>query len=159
MEGAPTHSSDSDDALGVIELATVVLARNQEMLRRRSTVYAGIDRAEYLLLRVLDQRGPADICSLAAALGLDPSTAGRQVNVMESKGFVSRTPSATDRRRTIISPTEEGDRLMRDTLRRRRADAAELLHDWSQEDLRTLGEMFSRYNDSVAARYLDAARE
>jgi DNA-binding transcriptional ArsR family regulator len=77
------------DPLEAIEIASAVLMRNFELLRRRSDIYAELDRSEYLLLRALQQTGPADIGMLAAALGLDPSTAGRQVAAMQRKGLVS----------------------------------------------------------------------
>jgi DNA-binding MarR family transcriptional regulator len=140
--------------MAVIERATVVLVRNFELVRRRSDVYIQLDRSEYLLLRTLDQSGPLDIDSLATALGLDPSTAGRQVSVMHDKGLVKRSPGATDRRRSIISPTVNGNRFMDATQDRLHAVLSSLLHDWSQEDLRTLGEMFTRFNQAVADQFV-----
>ncbi|RZT86729.1 MarR family transcriptional regulator [Pseudonocardia sediminis] len=141
--------------LDVIEVASAVLVRNFELLRRR-TGDRDLDRSEYLLLRTLDAAGPSDICSLAAALGLDPSTAGRQVTVLAGKDLVRRTPAESDRRRSVISPTEEGLERMRAERDRRRHDTAELLDGWSEADLRTLGEMFTRYNGAVAEKYLTA---
>lgn len=145
----------ASDSLDVIELAAAVLVRNFELLRRRSDVYAELDRAEYLLLRTLEATGPADICTLASALGLDPSTAGRQVAAAQADGLVERTPPPTDRRRSIVSPTEEGRRRMDQTRARRRESTGRLLAGWSQEDLDTLGDMFTRYNGAVAAMYLN----
>lgn len=142
-------------ALDVIEVASAVLVRNFELLRRR-TGDRELDRSEYLLLRTLDAAGPSDICSLAAALGLDPSTAGRQVTVLAGKDLVRRTPAQSDRRRSMISPTDEGLARMGAERDRRRRDTAELLAEWSDEDLRTLGEMFTRYNRAVAGKYLTA---
>jgi DNA-binding MarR family transcriptional regulator len=142
------------DALEVIEVASAVLVRNFELLRRRSSIYADLDRSEYLLLRTLDAVGPSDICGLATALGLDPSTAGRQVAAMAAKGLIERAPAATDRRRSIISPTETGFARMNTTRIQRRAATAELLADWTEADLHTLGEMFTRYNRSVAEHHL-----
>lgn len=139
--------------LDVIEVASAVLVRNFELLRRRRPE-RDLDRSEYLLLRTLDAAGPADICTLAGALGLDPSTAGRQVTVLANKGLVRRAPAESDRRRSMISPTGEGLGRMRAERERRRRDTAELLADWTDEDLRTLGEMFTRYNRAVAGRYL-----
>jgi len=145
------------EALDVIEVASAVLVRNLELLSRRGND-RDIDRAEYLLLRTLSAIGPADICTLAASLGLDPSTAGRQVSAMADNGLVERSPAATDRRRSIISPTSGGlDRMHAERARRRTA-TAELLDGWSDADLRTLGEMFTRYNRAVTEHYLDAAR-
>jgi DNA-binding MarR family transcriptional regulator len=154
---AKTDPHDAGEALDVIEVASAVLVRNFELLSRRGND-RDIDRAEYLLLRTLTAIGPADICTLAASLGLDPSTAGRQVSAMADKGLVERSPAATDRRRSIISPTPEGlDRMHAERARRRTA-TAELLDGWSDADLRALGEMFTRYNRAVAEHYLGSAR-
>jgi hypothetical protein len=46
--------AETGDALDVLELATAVLVRNFELLRRRTGVYADLDQSEYLLLRTLD---------------------------------------------------------------------------------------------------------
>jgi DNA-binding MarR family transcriptional regulator len=131
-----------------------VLTRNFELLRRRTDIYTSLDRSEYLLLRTLVEIGPADIRTVAAALGLDPSTAGRQVGGMQSKGLVDRTPAEDDRRRSIITPTTQGRRAMHLTRQRRRAATAELLGGWADADLRQLANLLSRYNLAVAERYL-----
>ncbi len=147
----------SEDPLEVIEVATAVLVRNFELLRRRGGAYTDLDRAEYLLLRTLDALGPADICTLASGLGLDPSTAGRQVARMAGRGLVERTPAPADRRRSVIAPTPQGLERMREARVRRRDGTAELLADWSEEDRHTLAEMFTRYNRTVAERFLSGA--
>lgn len=147
------------DGLDVLELATAVLARNFELLRRRSDVYTELDKAEYLLLRTLDQLGPTDIGSLAAAVGLDPSTAGRQVAGMEGRDLVDRTPSPDDRRRSMIAPTEAGRQRMTATRARRRAATAEMLADWTDEELQQLGDLLTRYNKAIADRYLQPDKD
>lgn len=159
MNPAETSSVQPDHevpagALEVIERETAVLMRHLELLRRRTDSYRELDRAEYLMLRTLAETGPVDINSLACALGVDPSTAGRQVAVMQEAGLVERAPSESDRRRSIVAMTGEGTCRM-DTVRHRRLDnAADLLADWPESELRTLGAMFTRYNKAVAKRYL-----
>lgn len=147
---------DANPALAVIERQTAVLTRHFEMLHRRTDVHEDLDRAEYLMLRTLDDCGSMDINGLATALGLDPSTAGRQVAVLQGAGLVERCPDPADRRRSIITPTGEGLRQMEAVRERRTRNMAELLSDWSEEDLRTLGVMFERYNRAVAAKHLTA---
>ncbi len=144
-------------ALDAIEHQTAVLVRHFELLNRRSEIHDTLDRAEYLALRTLASCGPMDINTLAAALGVDPSTAGRQVATMRNAGLAACAPDPADRRRSVVSPTPDGlDRM--EVVRRRRAEnTAELLEDWTEEDLRTLGTVFGRYNRAVAARYLTAA--
>ncbi len=146
-----------DQVIGVIERQTAVLMRHFELLCRRTDVHDELDRAEYLMLCTLDDCGPADINGLATSLGLDPSTAGRQVSKLQSEGLVVRSPAPGDRRRSIITPTVEGVRRMETVRRRRMESVADLLAGWSEEDLRTLGAMFGGYNRAVAAKHLTAA--
>ncbi|GAA3431212.1 MarR family winged helix-turn-helix transcriptional regulator [Kutzneria kofuensis] len=147
--------TDTAAALDVLELATAVLARNFELLRRRSDVYKELDKSEYLLLRTLDQLGPIDVSTLASAVGLDPSTAGRQVTVMRGRELVTKIHDTADRRRWIIAPTEQGLELMALTRQRRLAVSAELLGDWTPDELRTFAELLTRHNNAVATRYLN----
>jgi DNA-binding MarR family transcriptional regulator len=142
------------EALDVIERQTAVLVRNFELLNRRTDIHDGLDRAEYLLLRVLSEYGPQDINTLAASLGLDPSTAGRQVTALRQQDLVERTTAPADRRRCIVTPTAEGLRRM-DGVRVRRAESlADLLDGWTETELRTLAAMFTMYNRSVARKFL-----
>lgn len=150
-EGAVTVAAD---LLDVVEMQSAVLVRNFELLRRRGKVYTELDGAEYLLLRTLEERGPLDIGTLAAALGLDPSTAGRQVGQMHTAGLLSREPAPDDRRRNIVAATAAGREAADAVRRRRRASIADLLADWDPQDVDTLGEMFTRYNGAVAEKYL-----
>ncbi|WP_329367752.1 MarR family winged helix-turn-helix transcriptional regulator [Streptomyces sp. NBC_00669] len=142
------------EALDVIERQTAVLVRNFEMFYRRTDIHDDLDRAEYLLLRTLSEVGPQDINTLAASLGLDPSTAGRQVSALCRQGLVERAAAATDRRRSIITPTAAGLRRM-DAVRTARAESlADMLGGWTEEELHTLGAMFAKYNGAVARKFL-----
>ena len=128
--------------------------RNFELLYRRTDIHDDLDRAEYLLLRVLSERGPQDINTLACSLGLDPSTAGRQVAALGVQGLVARAQAPEDRRRSIVTPTEEGLHRMAVVRARRLESLAGLLGDWSEDELDTLGVMFGKYNRAVEARFL-----
>lgn len=147
-------TTDEPDALDVIEVQSAVLVRNFELLRRRGDMYGELDKSSYLLLRALDSIGPADISTLAAALGLDPSTVGRQVNAMCAAELVVRTPAEDDRRRMIVRATEKGLRQLALTRRRRRERTAELLKGWTEGERDTLGAMFRKYNSAVAEHFL-----
>ncbi|KAA9156558.1 MarR family transcriptional regulator [Amycolatopsis acidicola] len=150
-------TDDGVDALDVIEVQTAVIARNLELLRRRGDIYGELDKASYLLMRTLDAIGPADIATLAAKLGLDPSTVGRQVTALRAHGLVERTADAQDRRRGIVSATAEGRELLAHTRVQRRERTAELLHGWHQDELHALGAMLTKYNRAVARDYLLSA--
>lgn len=142
------------DVYGDIEVQAAVLTRNFELLRRRRSQQLEVDRAEYLLLRTLADLGDCSIGDLAEALGLDASTVGRQVAVLEDSGWADRLVDPVDRRRTIVQMTAAGRAAMRRTSRERRRRTRELLAGWSERDLRTLATMFAAYNAEVARHHL-----
>src|SRR5215475_1483258 len=142
-------SRQAADPLDLIEVQTAVLVRNFELLRRRGNLYRDLDRAGYLLLRTLEAIGPADINTVAAAIGLDPSTAGRQIAAMQRAGLIERASAPSDRRRSIVIPTPEGRRRANRVRQRRRKELVELLDGWTENELRTLGDSFARYNRAV----------
>jgi len=147
-------------ALSAVERQTAILTRHFELLHRRTDIHDTLDRAEYLLLRALDEGGPMRINALATLLGLDPSTAGRQVAALQAGGLVEREPDPADRRCTVVTPTAEGLDRMRHVRRLRTEMVAELLDGWSDEDLRTFDTILGKYNKAVAERYLTSpARE
>jgi DNA-binding MarR family transcriptional regulator len=146
-------SSDLSDALGAIEVQAALLVRNFELLRRRGDIYGDLDKSSYLLLRTLEVTGPVDISALATALGLDPSTVGRQVTAMRAADLVERRAAEDDRRRCVITATEKGRRLLAETRHRRRERTAELLDGWTEDELTTLATMFRKYNGAVAEHY------
>ncbi|MEV0845201.1 MarR family winged helix-turn-helix transcriptional regulator [Streptomyces sp. NPDC049954] len=146
-----------------IERQAAFLNRNFELLHRRSTIHDRLDRAEYLMLRTLTSgepgatlggAGPMDINRLAAMLGLDPSTAGRQVAALRRKGLVTTSPDPADRRRSLVTPTGEGLERAAQVRGLRAEGFVELLDGWSEDDLRALGDLFQKYNRAVARRYL-----
>lgn len=143
-----------DEALDHVERQTAVLVRHIELLYRRTDVHDTLDRAEYLLLRTLDDSGPMNINALAAVVGLDPSTAGRQVSVLQKAGFVARSPDPADRRCSVVTPTAEGLARMREVQTKRTENHEYLLRDWTDEDVQTLGAILAKYNTSVAEKYL-----
>lgn len=146
-------------ALAAVERQTAILTRHFELLHRRTDIHDSLDRAEYLLLRALDEAGPMRISALATLLGLDPSTAGRQVAVLQAARLVTRDPDPDDRRCSLVTPTAEGLARMHTVRAQRTELVADLLAEWSDEDLRTLDTILDKYNRTVADRYLTGARE
>ncbi|OLF52555.1 MarR family winged helix-turn-helix transcriptional regulator [Pseudomonas chlororaphis] len=72
----------------------------------------GINVAQYSLLSNLQRLDQPSISSLAEAMGLDRSTLGRNLRVLEGEGLV-RMSEGEDQRNRIVQLTEEGrQRLM-----------------------------------------------
>lgn len=140
------------DALDRIECALTVLVRRAQRISWQHPGEQQLERAAYAILGRLYDEGPSRLSPLAIVFGLDLSTVSRQVQALESAGFVRRTVDPSDRRASLIDLTAAGrDELLR-VRRLRRAVVRELLADWPDEDQRTFAALLERFNDEFAAR-------
>ena len=83
----------------------------------------GVSGREIAVLLVLDALGPSSQREAAARLGVDRTTMVGLVDGLEAKGIVVRAPFALDRRRNVVSFTEDGHARFRRALAA--SDAAE----------------------------------
>jgi DNA-binding MarR family transcriptional regulator len=95
-----------------------------------------LSRGESLIQNVLAQR-----------LKLEKSTVSRLISIMERKGWITRTPSASDRRALELGLTDAGQRVAIHLAEAREAKFAQLLaalpqvqHQMIRESLRLLVE-------------------
>jgi DNA-binding MarR family transcriptional regulator len=139
------------DAIGAIELELIKLVRHLETFARRSTLYARVDRAGYLALRVLDGMGPVSINALAHALHLDASTVTRQVAALERSGYVERRRDPADGRSATIALTAAGRSSMDEVALQRRRGIEDLVRDWGGTDQVGLAAALVRLNSSLSS--------
>lgn len=67
---------------------------------------------QYGILVALHERPGLDQIGLAGVLGLDRSTTGMVVGLLEARALLRRTPHATDRRRRVLALTDEGRTML-----------------------------------------------
>ncbi|MQY15939.1 hypothetical protein SRB5_61310 [Streptomyces sp. RB5] len=88
-------------------------------VKERSLTETGLERHEYETLHKLSGRGGrATPSELAADLDLAPASVTGRLDGLEHRGFLVRTPSATDRRRVDVAITEAGTTAWRAALDR-----------------------------------------
>jgi len=73
---------------------------------------APLTPAQYHLLLALSHEPGLGVGEMAAAAGCTSPTATRILDGLERDGVVARRPSSEDRRRTIVSLTAKGKRLL-----------------------------------------------
>jgi DNA-binding MarR family transcriptional regulator len=71
-----------------------------------------VTTTQYGILVALSERPGLDQIGLAGALGLDRSTAGMVLGLLEARGLVQRVRPEGDRRRRRLSLTPEGKALL-----------------------------------------------
>ncbi|MDH4565549.1 MarR family transcriptional regulator [Pseudomonas sp. BN414] len=76
----------------------------------------GVNVAQYSLLKNLARLDQPSITSLADALGLDRSTLGRNLKVLEGKGLV-QLEGGEDQRNRLVSLTAAGQASLDEALR------------------------------------------
>lgn len=100
-------------------------------------------------LRAIERRADEDVSVgvVADALGVDPSTASRLVERAVAPGYLRRRPAPDDRRRARLELTEEGERLLARASQVRRSLIAEIVDDWSGEEVSTFVGLLQRLKD------------
>jgi DNA-binding MarR family transcriptional regulator len=148
-----TTASTTDAAMTDIERALTRLIRrgNQPRVHERLAARAGVslDRAAYAALGRVHEAGPLRLSELAARMGVDASTASRQVQQLERTGLVGRVGDPADRRASLLELTAEGDRVLARMRQARRESLARVLSGWSRADRRTLAAVLTRLVDDL----------
>jgi DNA-binding MarR family transcriptional regulator len=73
---------------------------------------AGARRYHYALLAALAEFGPASQAALGRRCGIDRSDVVAAINELVERGQAVRSPDRADRRRNVITITEEGGRQL-----------------------------------------------
>lgn len=150
-----TPRTESAGDLQAIERGLSIIVRwgNLPRIRERFVVAAGValDRAGYQLLVRLNEGGPMRLSDLAERLGVDLSTASRQVHHLQLAGLVQRTTMEEDRRASLLSVTEPGKDMVERILEARRSVITEMLAGWSPEQRSELGRVLAHLADDMVA--------
>lgn len=132
-----------DESLQVIEQEIALLVR---LTTSYSPRLGDLDRSEYVILSALDQHSPMAINNLAETLKLNLSTASRQVASMAAKKLIHRYPDPQNGRISLVDITNEGQKILERVQKARYDVYAEVLQEWSSEELKILETNLSRLN-------------
>jgi DNA-binding MarR family transcriptional regulator len=100
-------------------------------------------------LVVLTSQGPANLSTLAEALGVHASNASRTCEALVSMGLLDRRDDPNDRRNVVLAPRERGRQVVRAVLDRRSDLLAELLGRLSPADRTALTGPLQRLVDAA----------
>lgn len=146
---------EHDGELSHIErgLSTIVRWGNLPRIRERYVAAAGIalERSGFACLVRLDERGPLRLSDLARLLGIDLSTASRQVHALQEAALVERTPVEDDRRAALLSLTPGGRAMVERILSARRMVITEILEGWSPTQRAELARVLAHLADDIVA--------
>jgi DNA-binding MarR family transcriptional regulator len=100
-------------------------------------------------LFLLASQGPANLSTLAEALGVHASNASRTCEALVSMGLLDRRDDPNDRRNVVLAPRERGRQVVRAVLDRRSDLLAELLGRLSPADRTALTGPLQRLVDAA----------
>jgi DNA-binding MarR family transcriptional regulator len=102
--------------------------------------------------------GPMRVSDVAQALGVDLSVASRQVGALIEAGYVERQADERDRRASVVSLSDAGRKVLRESHRRMVHAFSEALSEWSEDDVTHLSRGLARLNTDFAAHGKETAR-
>lgn len=144
-----------DPILIQVDEALLTLGRPAHLRRIGERVRAGaglpLDRAAYPLLRGIAECGPVRLSDLATRLGVQVSTASRQVKELEQAGLVERTGDPKDGRVAMLALAPAGREALKKLRESWRRALVEILDDWPEADREALGALLSRLAAGMVA--------
>lgn len=144
-----------DPTLIQVDEALLTLGRPAHLRRIGERVRAGaglpLDRAAYPVLRGIAECGPLRLSDLAPRLGVQVSTASRQVKELEQAGLVERTVDPSDGRASMLALAPAGKDALKKLRESWRRALVEILEEWPEEDREALGVLLSRLAADMVA--------
>jgi DNA-binding MarR family transcriptional regulator len=110
---------------------------------------ARVSGAGLTALRLIARHGPIAGTDVARRLGVDQSTASRQIRPLEDAGLISRSTDEGDRRVAWLEVTDDGRAVLERIHGQRRSDAERVLDDWSAGDVADLARLLDRFKQSM----------
>lgn len=109
--------------------------------RHRAKIYAEllepfagmVDEATYPVLSGLGRIGPTTSARLGVEIGLDRSVVSRHSDRLEALGLLRRSPDLDDARATLLTLTEQGERIVARLRERLAAIFQRRLDSWPPE--------------------------
>ena len=98
---------------------------------------------------VVSEREGWRMTDFADALRVDPSTATRAIDRLESLGLAERGRATDDKRVVVVRATTEGRRLMREISRRRAVGLQRLLEPFELHEREQFAQYLERFVDSI----------
>ena len=132
-----------------IEQALIDLVRRVNDPRGNAALKAksGIDleRAGSVLLSRIDELGPARLSEIAAAAGVEISTASRPVARLVDQGYVERSTDPADGRACLLRCTPQGQEVMTRWRAARHEWLRDVLDDFDADERERFAELFDRF--------------
>lgn len=140
----------NDDPIASLEYESLILNRHLSRFIGRVSIPAGtLDQSAYVLLTLLQVQGASTIGELRQITGLDDSTLNRQTKALVQKGYAERIADPEGGVARRFQATAKGKELQTQERQASIKTYAEVLGQWSQEELTTCANILRQLNNAV----------
>jgi DNA-binding MarR family transcriptional regulator len=101
---------DVNDVAAALQMSIGLCLRQLRQMR----LEGGLRLPEASALKRLDRSGPTSVTELAQAEQISVQSMGTTLGALEARGLVERRPHPSDGRRSVLSITKSGTRLLSD---------------------------------------------
>jgi DNA-binding MarR family transcriptional regulator len=133
MTTPPKTRSDAGLATA-LRISVSRLARRMRAQRLASGLEPGLSDTQLAALSALERHGMMTPGELAEHEKVQPPSMTRVVAALEERGLVVRAPHASDRRQVVLTVTEQGKDVVRQSRRLREAWLAQRLRELTAEE-------------------------
>lgn len=109
----------------------------------------GLLPGAYKVFSTIVRREQVTLSALAEAMHTDKGQLSRTVRELEELGLVMRTPDPADGRSSLISPTADGLRRLREVRAPRENALSNALDRWDVDDIRDLTRLLRALTQSI----------
>ncbi|CAA9377255.1 MAG: hypothetical protein AVDCRST_MAG75-650 [uncultured Propionibacteriaceae bacterium] len=141
----PTSDGSTSAAAGTPEESVLSSLVSLGRLMRQRFSGDRVDLGTYALLKVLQCRGAMRVTDLASFANLDTSTVSRHVQQLHKLGLIERSAHPDDGRAQQVGLTEEGRRLLAESIARRHDLLSQTLQHWDPDEVETLHKLLARF--------------
>ena len=124
-----------DDVAAALQMSIGLFIRQLRQMQAQSD----LSLSEASALKRLDRSGPTSVTELAKAEQISVQSMGTTLGALEARGLVERHPHPSDGRRSVLSITKSGTRVLGDKHNARAEQLAKALSaGFSPHELRQL---------------------
>lgn len=132
----------------LIEYELTTFIRRAVYIDNSEKKIGNLERSAYLLLRQLDEFGPARVKELAESFKLDISTVSRQAAALEAKELIIRFSDPSDGRVSLFTTTKLGKQKLKADKKMRLKRFEGILSEWSDAEKEMFGGLLLRMNEA-----------
>ena len=131
-------------------LVSILMIRRSARYRELLVEGTGLDGGvlSMRVLRAVSEIGKTSsevsVSDVADRLFIEHSNASRAVDQVAARGLLVKRPSSLDRRRVVVAPSPQGERVISDLNSRRTAVHSRMIKHWDPQDILKLEELLAK---------------